>query len=394
MTDETADVPATPPDQKAPQEKSPDQKAPGATLDKKKSIILGLIGLVVIVIIFVKVIPQVGSYSAALDALENMSFLALVLVGLSVLLYLGVYGLTFMAAAPGLGYWRGQQVNQAAFTISNGVPAGGAFGLGVQYGMLTSFGITPTATTAAISAVGVWSIFVTLGFPILGVAALVVSGENGGPYVLTALIGLGILLAMIVVFALIMRSESFAAWLGRLGNKLVQPLMRRFRHDDEFDLVPMTLKFRHDIVDLVRRRWAGITAAQLSIALTQFLILYFALRGVEGWDNAGTAIGVAFAAFGISQLGLMIPITPGGLGTVDAAMIALMVSFGVDEGTATAADLIWRAVSYVPQIIIGLVALIAWYRGFAKKLASGESVSGSSATGSSDGSSDGAQTAS
>ena len=34
--------------------------APTATLDKKKSIILGVIGLAVIVLIFWKVIPQVG----------------------------------------------------------------------------------------------------------------------------------------------------------------------------------------------------------------------------------------------------------------------------------------------------------------------------------------------
>ena len=35
---------------------------------------------------------------------------------------------------------------------------------------------------------------------------------------------------------------------------------------------------------------------------------------------------------------------------------------GVDEGAATAADLVWRAASYVPQIIIGIIALISWFR--------------------------------
>ena len=58
----------------------------------------------------------------------------------------------------------------------------------------------------------------------------------------------------------------------------------------------------------------------------------------------------------------MIPITPGGLGTVDAAMIGILVALGVNNGNATAADLVWRASSYVPQIIIGIIALIAWYR--------------------------------
>ena len=59
---------------------------------------------------------------------------------------------------------------------------------------------------------------------------------------------------------------------------------------------------------------------------------------------------------------LMVPITPGGLGTMDALMIQLLVSSGTDKGAATAADLVWRATSYVPQIVVGLIALITWYR--------------------------------
>jgi uncharacterized membrane protein YbhN (UPF0104 family) len=77
----------------------------------------------------------------------------------------------------------------------------------------------------------------------------------------------------------------------------------------------------------------------------------------------------AFAAFAISQIGLMIPITPGGLGTVDAAMIGILVALGVNNGNATAADLVWRASSYVPQIVIGILALVTWYRRAGKTFA-------------------------
>lgn len=340
----------------------PAPAAPTATLDKKKSIILGVIGLAVIVLIFVKVIPQIGSYSEALAALENMTLPALLAIGAAVLAYLALYGLPFMAATPGLTYWRGQQVNQAAFAISNGVPAGGAFGLAVQYAMLASYRVTPTAATAAITTVGLWSTFVTLGLPILGVVVLVASGEDGGNYVLAGVAGLGILIAAVVLFVLIIRSERLAAGVGRGVNKISHPFGRWIGALKDFDAVPMILKFRGDIFGLVKSRWYWITLAQLAVAVSQFMILYVAVRGIEGWDNPGTPIGVVFAAYAISQLGLMIPITPGGLGTVDAAMIALMTSFGVPDGVATAADLVWRATSYVPQIIIGIVALVLWYR--------------------------------
>ncbi|MEO6821061.1 MAG: YbhN family protein [Candidatus Nanopelagicales bacterium] len=342
--------------------------APPPPLDKKKTLILGAVGLVIIVLIFVKVIPQIGSYQDALTALQNMTPAALVTIVLAVLLYLAVYGLPFVAAVPGLSYWHSFQLNQAAFAISNGVPAGGAFGLGIQYAMLASYEVTPTASTAAIGAVGVWSMFVTLLLPILGVIAIAASGQAAGSYVYIGVIGLVVLVVMIVVFALIMRSEPLARRLGRITNKVAGPLLRRLRKGREFDAVPAIVKFRTDIVGLVRRRWSGITAAQLGVSLTQFLIFFAALRGVES-SGPTTAIGVAFGAFAVAQIGLMIPLPPGGLGTVDATMIALLTSMGVSAGNATAADLVWRAASFVPQIIIGVLALVTWSKRAAHTLA-------------------------
>jgi uncharacterized protein (TIRG00374 family) len=338
-------------------------------LDKKRSIIGGLVGLAVLVLIFVKVIPQIGSYADALTAIKAMSTGDIALIVAAVLLYNAVYGLPFMAATPGLSYPRSFQLNQAAFAIGNGIPAGGAFGLGVQYAMLASYSVPASASTAAIGAVGVWSIFVTLGLPVLGLLAIWGSHTiDVGAYVYIGALGLGVLVTMIVVFGLVMRSEPLAERLGRFGNRLAAPVMRRFRPDDEFDLVPTVLGFRTDIVDLVRRRWGAITIAQVSVSLTQFLIFYFALRGVQGGAGS-TSFLVAFGAFAVAQIGIMIPITPGGLGTVDAFMISLLTAMGVGKGDATAATLVWRAASFVPQIVLGVLSLVTWSRTAARAFA-------------------------
>jgi uncharacterized membrane protein YbhN (UPF0104 family) len=337
---------------------------PTAALDKKKSIILGIIGLIFIVLIFWKVIPQVtgSGYQAAFAELADMTPLALIIIGVTVLLYLIAYGFPFMAATPGLKYWPSQQVNQAAFAISNGVPAGGAFGLAVQYAMLTSYRIAGSASTAAITAVGLWSIFVSLGLPILGVAALSIEGGNSS-YNWVAPLGLGILVVVIVGFVLIMRSPKLAVAIGHLGNKLINPLRKHVSKLKDLDLVQPISKFRGDMYDVLRRRWLFLTIAQLAVILTQFAIFYASLRGVEGWDSAnGTSPLTAFAAFATSQIMLMVPITPGGLGTTDALMIALLQSMGVSGTVAQAADVVWRMASYLPQIIIGIIALLLWFR--------------------------------
>jgi uncharacterized protein (TIRG00374 family) len=341
---------------------------PRPALDKKKSIIFGLVGLAVLVIIFVRVIPQIGSYSDAVESLKNMSARDVALIVLMVLIYLSWYPLPFMAATPGLPYGRAFQLNQGAFAISNGIPAGGAFGLGVQYAMLASWRVPPTVATAAIGAVGVWSVFVTLGLPVIGVFMLYASGlSTAGDYIKYAAIGLLVLVVMIVVFALIMRSEELARKIGALGNRLVNPVLRRFKRD-EVDLVTSVLDFRGDTVDLVRKRWIHITVAQLGVSITQGLILLAALWGVEGDGDRTPALAV-LGAYAVAQIGIMIPLTPGGLGTVDALMLAILTAAGVSDGDATAATLVWRAASFVPQIIVGVLSLVVWSRTAAKRLA-------------------------
>lgn len=337
-------------------------------IDRRKAIILGGIGVVVIVLIFWKVIPQVGSYAEAWQALTSMGAGSFLIIAIAVIAYLAAYGLPFMAAAPGLKFWRSEQVNQAAFAISNGVPAGGAVGLAVQYGMLTSYSIAPTSATAAITAVGLWSTFVSLGLPVLGVSAFVLAGGND-QYTTLAIIGVVILVVSVVAFVLVMRSPRIAGAVGRLGNRIIAPLRPRVRRLRDLDVAAPILAFRTDMYSVLRTRWLHITVAQLLVALTQFGVLYVALRGVEGWGDAGTSPLAAFAAFGTSQIMLMVPITPGGLGTVDALLISILGSLGTAPGDATGADLVWRAVSYVPQIVLGVLALVAWSRAAGRRFA-------------------------
>jgi uncharacterized protein (TIRG00374 family) len=281
-----------------------------------------------------------------------------------------------MVAVPGLKFWQGQQVNQAAFAISNGVPGGGAVGLAVQYGMLASYKVRPSAATAAITAVGLWGTFITLGLPIFGILALALAGAPVGAYQTAAIIGLGILAAAVVLLVLIIRSEKIARRVGSWGNKILAPLSRRFKKIKNVDLVPSIVNFRASIYLVVAKRWLLLTIAQAGIFVAQFAILYVALRGVEGWDKSGTPILIAFGAFAIAQIGLMIPITPGGVGTVDAFMIAILTSNGTANGAATAADLVWRASSFVPQIIVGVIALVLWYRRAGRTFAAAKPVDG------------------
>ncbi|MEI6621199.1 MAG: lysylphosphatidylglycerol synthase transmembrane domain-containing protein [Actinomycetes bacterium] len=341
------------------------------SLDPKKTIIGAIIGVATLVLIFWKVIPRIGSYDDAWIAIQGMTWQAIVFIGFAVVVYNVAYGFPFMMAVPGLSYGKSFQLNQGEFAIGNGVPAGGAFGLGLEYAMLASYRVKPAVATAAIGAIGVWNVFMSLGLPILGVVAIYFSDRvKPGPYIWAGIIGFFVLIVLVIVFGLMMRSQRLAESLGRLGNRIAGPIVARFKHGERPDFVPPILSFRDGIADLVRKRWHTITLSELAVSLTQFLIMFAALRGVEG-PTGSTPILAAFGAFAVAQIGMMIPLTPGGLGTVDAIMIALLTAMGVSSGNATAADLVWRASSYVPQIIIGVVCLITWSRTAARTFAAG-----------------------
>jgi len=68
----------------------------------------------------------------------------------------------------------------------------------------------------------------------------------------------------------------------------------------------------------------------------------------------------ALAAFSFARVASFIPITPGGLGTVDAALTALLTGYGATSSQALAADLMWRAATYLPQVLLGVLTFLWW----------------------------------
>lgn len=331
----------------------------GTGLSKKRTIIGAVVAIAFLAIVFWRVIPQIGDYSGAWDTITAMTWSDVTMLVIVVIIYLFIYGWPFVAAVPGLKYKNGFIVNQSAFTVSNGIPGGGAFGLGLQYAQLTSYKTTPTAATAGIGATGVWSVFITLGLPITGIAGLALSGDDASNYATAAVLGLAALALVVGLFALILRSESTATKIGQFGDKITNPILAKFGRGWRVDLTSMVLSLRHDIVSLVRRRWIVITVAQIAVSWSQFAILYAALVAVTG-HNGTVPLLAAYGSWAISQIGIMIPITPGGLGTVDAVLIGLLTAVGVSAADATAAALVWRAASYVPQMAIGLICIFYW----------------------------------
>ena len=319
------------------------------------------ITVVVLVVVFVGIFPKVADYSQAWTSIQQMPTPYVVALVVATVVNLAVYVWPLQAALPGLGYGPGFVVRQTSFAISNAVPAGGAVGLGVQYGMLDSYGFGAGAAASAIAIVSVFNVFATLVMPVLGVVALLASGAVKGSYVLVAAIGILAIGVSVVASAVVLHSEHGARTVGRWADRLVNPLTRRLARGRTVDLSGKLLDFRSSVVGVMQTRWLLVTLSTLLLQLTSWAILVLALRGLEaGAGGVMVTWTEALAAFSLARVASFIPITPGGLGTVDAALAALLTGFGATSSQALAADLVWRAASYVPQVLLGALTFLWW----------------------------------
>jgi hypothetical protein len=86
------------------------------------------------------------------------------------------------------------------------------------YSMLRSWGYSGSRTSVAVLVSGVWNAFAKLGLPVLALALLALQGGASGARVTLALAGIAALVAAIVVFALLLRSEELAERFGLLAG--------------------------------------------------------------------------------------------------------------------------------------------------------------------------------
>lgn len=160
------------------------------------------------------------------------------------------------------------------------------------------------------------------------------------------------------------RSPASARWLGRLGDRILNWLLHFFHKPKSDRVERAVLHFRDQTNDMVHQRGWLLTAAVLASQLAVFILVFCCVRAV-GIPASKVSFLAVLLSFAVARLAGAIPITPGGLGTVDAAFIGMLTAFGATSNDALAADMVWRATTYFPPIFIGIVTYLIWKRGVA-----------------------------
>lgn len=328
---------------------------------RTKVVVRGAVSVVIVVGIFVGVLPRIANYSDVWATITDMTWLELTSLLVIAIWNVVTYWFVMVAAMPGLAYRQAAVVNQASTAISNTLPGGGAIGVGVTYAMYTSWGFSRGQITRSVLVSGVWNTFMKLGLPLVALALLAIAGDVSPALVVAAVLGVGVLGAVIVVFSLILRSDALARRVGSLLGRIVSRLLALVRRPQMTGWGEAAVSFRFDTIDLLRSHWFGLTAASLVSHLSLFLVLLTALRHV-GIAEEDLSWVTVLAAYAFVRLISALPITPGGVGVVELGYVAaLTVGFGDDlSAKVVAAVLVFRFLTYFLPIPAGAAAYGYW----------------------------------
>lgn len=324
-------------------------------------ILKGVGSLAVIGLLFGVFLPQVADFGDVWRVLRAMTWFEALTLGLAAAWNLVTYWILMMTALPGLTMAQAMVATETATAVSNTAPGGPAFGIGITYRMLSSWGFARRSITLALTVSGLSDLFAKLAMPAAAVLFLIATGDAAPALIPIALIGAGVLVGLIAVFWMTLNSQAGARRAGDLLQRGASFLLRK-RRGPGSSWGDAFAAFRSEALGLLsRRRWWLIGAGLMS-HISLYLVLLIALRHV-GVSEQQVEWDEVLGAFAFVRFLSAIPITPGGLGVVELGLSAALAYAGGPRAEVVAAVLVFRLLTFLIQIPFGAVTYSYWQHG-------------------------------
>ena len=232
------------------------------------------------------------------------------------------------------------------------VPGGAATSSAFAIGMLRRAGLEVGQAAAGFAASTSLQLGAALALPLLALPAIVGGAPVDRSLVTSAYLGAVVVVLLIGAGVLAFAFDRPLELAGRGLQWMLNATIRR--HDKIADLPQKLLAQRDFVRSTIGRHWRSAVLAAAGNTAFDYLALLCALRAV-GAQPRPSLIIVAYAG---AKLLALIPLTPGGLGFVDAGLVGTLTLAGVAPQNALLATLAYRLVSYWLPIPVGGVAYL------------------------------------
>jgi uncharacterized protein (TIRG00374 family) len=313
--------------------------------------------LLIVVVVFFFALPKIADVSHVWGVFADMSPLGIGILALAAIWNIGACWFVLVASLPGSSLRQAMKVNLISTAVANTVPGGSAVGIGVTCRLYSSHGFKRAKVALSVLTSGVWNTFVKLGMPLIALVLLAITGNASAGLIIAAGIGVLLLAVAVAGFGLALRSDAMARRVGDTLSRLASAARRSVRKPAVTSWGASIAEFRANAIDLLRARWHALTAATVVSHLSLFAVLLLALRNVGIGEGSISTIE-ALAAFSFVRLLSAIPITPGNVGVVELGLTGALVAAGGDRAEVVAAVLVFRALTYLLPIPLGVVGLV------------------------------------
>ncbi len=264
-------------------------------------------------------------------------------------------------ALPQVSWFVAGTAQLASNAVAKTVPGGAAVGAATGYRMLSVSGVNRGNVGAGLAATSIISNGVLLAMPLVAILGSIVSAPVPSGLAVVAWGGALLFLALFATAFVLVRFDRPLHALGRLVERLggwTNAKLHRTGGPKAAELIHQ----RDVMIDALGSRWEVALAAAVGNWGLDYLALVACLYAV----GATPRLSLILLAYGAAAVLSMIPITPGGLGFVEAGLTAALIAAGVNGDSAVLATLAYRLVSYWLPIPAGLVATILFRRRYGR----------------------------
>jgi len=313
-----------------------------------------VVGLLVTAAGLYIVAPSLLTLFDAWPSLGDIRPLWFVIVGaLEVCSYVSLW-LLLRVAMPKLTWLDAATSQLAGNAASRIIPGGAASGAVLQSRMLIRSGHPAGAVAGALSATGLITTGVLLALPVLAVPAVLIGPPPAQQLQLGLVVSLLIAAVLVGLGLALLRWDGLVRGVGLFVGRLAHALRRRI---NPVSVADGLLAERNQVASAFQGRWLRALVAAALNRMFDYAALVAALYAVGGQVRPSLVLVAYVAALTLG----MVPITPGGLGFVEAGLTALLALAGANADQAVVATLLYRLVSYWVPIPVGALAWAGWH---------------------------------
>jgi uncharacterized protein (TIRG00374 family) len=240
--------------------------------------------------------------------------------------------------------------------VTNVLPAGDVAGAGVQYQMLAMGGINADSAAGGLAAASIIGLAGLFLLPVCVLPAILGGLPVSPGLEHAAFLGIAGFVLIVAFGTLLLTTNGLLTWLARTTQRLLNAIPKRKTKTE--DLPNRLIAERNLVRTNLGRRWReAILLIGGRIGFDYFALLC-ALRATGAKPNVSLVL-LAYAATAVIAL---VPLTPGGLGIIEASLSGLLVLAGVGSASAIIATLAYRLVTYWLPIFAGGGIYIAFRR--------------------------------